>query len=237
MNPKKACLLIHGYLTDELDFTSLPEKIKDLYDHLELFLIPGHGEENMDNFTKEKVFNKVNETVKNLLEKYELIDVIGFSLGGALAKYIASSYPVNKLILLAPAVKYFSPKTFLRRLNFMINNKLTDEKSRLSNIVKEDIEAVSFFAGSLKKKFHIKNYIEFTNIIAHINETTTTYNAKTLIIWGYFDELVPKSAILKCYDECENEQKSIIIIPNIGHYMLRSSRGDTIQTLISNFLK
>lgn len=234
---KKVCLLIHGYLTDEKDFTTLPEKLNCLYDHVELFLIPGHGSENMDNFTKDSVFKKVDEVVEQLEKDYDIVDVIGFSLGGALAKYVACKYEVNKLVLLAPAVKYFSPKTISRRINFMVGNKLTDEKSKFGNIVKEDVEAVTFFIGSLKKKFNLKNYREFTNIIAHINEVTKDYNSKTLIIWGYFDELVPKGAIKMCYDECQNENKSVIIIPNIGHYMLRSTRGETIQTLIVNFLK
>lgn len=234
---KKVCLLIHGYLTDEKDFTTLPDSLNNYYDHLELFLIPGHGSETMDNFTKEKVFEKIDKVVKQLEKDYDIMDVIGFSLGGALAKYVACKYKVNKLVLLAPAVKYFSPKTISRRINFMMGNKLTDEKSKFSNIVKEDVEAVSFFIGSLKKKFNLKNYREFANIIAYINETTTDYNAKTLIIWGYFDELVPKAAVKMCYDECQNENKSVIVIPNIGHYMLRSSRGGTIQTLIMNFLK
>ncbi len=237
MQEKKVCLLIHGYLTDGLDFTSLPEKLKSLYDQVEIFLIPGHGTEDIANFTKETVFQKIDQTMEELKKSYQVIDIIGFSLGGALAKYIACQYQINKLVLLAPAVKYFSPRTFTRRINFMISNKLTDEKSKLANILKEDVEALSFFASSLKKKFNLKNYREFSNIIAFINETTTTFDVPTLIIWGYFDELVPKSATKKCYDECLNPHKSVIIIPNIGHYMLRSSRGETIQKLITNFLK
>lgn len=234
---KKVCLLIHGYLTDDEDFTTLPNKLKDIYDQVELFIIPGHKNENKEDFTKENVFDKIKTTLDKINQENTIIDVIGFSLGGALAKYIACNYKINKLVMLAPAIKYFSPKTIIRKMDFIINNNLTDEKSKLKNILKEDLDAVLFFANSLKKKFTIKSYKEFAKIISHVNKTTTTYNTKTLIIWGYFDELVPKNAIEQCLEQCNNETKSVIVIPNIGHYMLRSKCGEVIQKLIINFLK
>lgn len=234
---KKVCLLIHGYLTDDKDFTTLPNKLKELYDKIEMFIIPGHKDESSEDFTIQNVLKRIEETLKKINQETSIIDVIGFSLGGAIAKYIACNYKINKLVMLAPAVKYFSPKTIIRKIDFLLTNEFDDENSKFKNIVKEDLGAVKFFASSLKKKFNLKSYKEFAKIISHINNTTTTYNAKTLIIWGYFDELVPKKAIEKCYNDCQNQVKSIIIIPNMGHYMFRSSRGEVIQTLIINFLK
>ena len=47
------------------------------------------------------------------------VDVIGFSLGGAVAKYLAQSVSVHKLVLIAPAIKYLRNPVLTERLDYL----------------------------------------------------------------------------------------------------------------------
>lgn len=237
MEKQKICLLIHGYLTDPDDFQDLPEKITKFYDRIIKFVIPGHGEDGLKYFTADNVFKKVDEQMEELINPENQIDVIGFSLGGALAKYIACKYPINKVILLAPAVKHLSPKTIYRRFSYLLDKENKVDKKEIKKLVNEDIYATNFFFRNMGEKFSLKNYQEFRNILMRIAKFGGQINCPLQIIWGNFDELVPKNACYLCLDACVNPNKKLIVMPNIGHIMLRSIRKDTIEKLIINFME
>src|SRR5699024_12436828 len=62
-----------------------------------------------------KVYNKklikaAESALKQLKEKYDEIYLIGFSMGGMIAAYLAAKYKVDKLVLLATSGKYLSFK-------------------------------------------------------------------------------------------------------------------------------
>ena len=53
------------------------------------------------------------EEFDELERKCEIVDVMGFSMGGALATYLSQVRKINKLILIAPANYYFNPKALI----------------------------------------------------------------------------------------------------------------------------
>lgn len=223
---QKVCLLIHGYLTDSEDFQDLPLllKSKKIYDQVINFVIPGHQGENHEEFTLEKVIAKVDNVMTELIKNQCKIDIIGFSLGGALAKYIACKYDIHKVILLAPAVRHMSPKSIFRRFNYLFDQKNKSHQNEFKNLLNEDIYATTFFFKKFGEKFTIRSYHVFRSILHYIDKFGGEIRCPMLIIWGYFDELVPKIACNICMDACTSLEKTMIVIPNIGHIMLRSCR-------------
>ena len=99
---KKAILLLHGWLSDINDFDCLMPSLETMYDHVERVSYSGHGEDDPNNFDDNETFDSLDKKLKELQLKYEIIDVLGFSMGGALAVYLSQHYAFNKLVLLAP---------------------------------------------------------------------------------------------------------------------------------------
>ena len=107
----KAILLIHGFATDIDDFYNIIPDLTKRYDYIELKNLPGHGKNsNLKQFDVEKTFACVEESAQKLLARFDEVDVIGFSMGGSLAAYLASKYHFNKIVLLAPANNYINWK-------------------------------------------------------------------------------------------------------------------------------
>lgn len=238
----KICILIHGYLTDYHDFTSLPKTLIKYYDQVILLNLPGHEhKKNLKNFTKNNVFNYLDKEFNNIFnsnKNNQIVDIIGFSLGGALAWHYSKKYPFHKVVLLSPAV---------HNLNFMLpvdkikNHQRLKQLDRISYIKekmmskKREQDAVKFVCSNTLVKFNLHNGIEFLKIINVIKNNRDTSNIPTLLIRGELDELVKKD-VIEIISKKLIGQKIIYEVPNIGHMMLRTDYEPDIIRCIINFL-
>ena len=108
----KAILLLHGFATNKTDFDPIIDELNNLYDHVECHNLPGHnGEPRLKGFTAHATMKYVDNAISKLEKKYDIIDVLGFSMGGAIVlRYMRRhrGYGVRKLALLAAAAPRFT---------------------------------------------------------------------------------------------------------------------------------
>ena len=235
----KVCVLIHGYLTDYKDFKSLPQDLIKKYDQVILLCLPGHNhKDSLNDFTKDNVFKYIHNEMDQII-KNNIVDVIGYSLGGALAWYIALNYKINKLVLLAPANNYINFFLYNAQYNYLRNiDKLEDTtKEELKKEYKErQKEALEFAKKITFPKFNIKNGFNFVKIIYEINKNTSNINTPLFVVRGDLDELIPRKSIDLVYGRCINTNKQMYNIPDIGHMMLRTNKEKEIIKKIMIFL-
>ena len=235
----KVCVLIHGYLTDYKDFKSLPYELIKKYDQVILLCLPGHNhKDSLDEFTKDNVFKYIHKQMDEII-KNDIVDVIGYSLGGALSWYIALNYNINKLILLAPANNYINFFLYNAQYNYLKSlNKL--EETTKEELKKEyklrQKEAFEFAKKTIFQKFTIKNGFNFVKIIYEINKNNSNINNPLLVIRGDLDELSPRKSVDLVFNRCENNNKEMYNIPDIGHMMLRTNKEMEIINKIITFL-
>src|SRR5690625_4603120 len=110
-----------------------------------------------------------------LMEECEILYVIGFSMGGMIAAYLAAKYDVEKLVLLAPARKYISVGKIARRIGEVVmdafRGKLDDND----------------FYVNLKTKREtvpLTSNVEFTKLVHHTKTFLGDITAPVLIIQG-----------------------------------------------------
>lgn len=236
----KICVLIHGYLTDFHDFMSLPSALAPYYDQVILLTLPGHEcKKNLKYFKLKNVINYVENEINQIIVNNE-VDVIGFSLGGALAKYIAVKFPINKVALLSPAIKYFNLALFKEKIEYVSQMKKNIDKEEYAKEIaefrKNDHEAFQFVMNNTFKKFNVVNGIEFCKIVNYITKTKDPILCPMLIVRGSLDELVPASVIKECYNLCINDDKQVYEITGIGHMLLRTKYEKAIIKEIKKFL-
>lgn len=164
---KKIVILIHGYLTDYNDFNHLPHQLTKLYDYVILISLPGHGKyHNMKNF-------KVNNTIKLIEDEVEFysrlgyVDLIGYSLGGALVRYLCVKYKtIKKAVLISPATYYFSPLFGIERMKYLFGGKTKDErKKNYQELRDNDKMAYHVVRRHTLKRFKLDNGITFCKLI------------------------------------------------------------------------
>ena len=230
-----AALLLHGFATDINDFLSIIPFLKKRYDAIFLENLPGHGDNfKLSDFTVNNVIGYVNEKFDEIKNKYEYVDVYGYSMGGVLATYIGVKKEVNRIILLAPANKYVNPSILplkLRReFEILANKDTTSAKIMAEN----DRRGMSVVLNDLLPRYNVDTISTFISLVRYCNDSLIKNDVKTLIVRGNLDELVPSTSstlIKKYYKNIEE-----VIIPDLGHLMLKSKNYRLIINAIKKFL-
>lgn len=109
-NKGHVLLLLHGFSSSPAVYRLLVPKIKH-YDALVCPVLPGHAH-SIAAFAQVKATEwllKASSLCEELTHEYERVDVLGLSLGGLLACYLSQKYSFNRLFLLAPALKLYTP--------------------------------------------------------------------------------------------------------------------------------
>ena len=247
----RAIVLYHGFITDDTDFGNLYEHIDVVYDKVVRCIFPGHGlNPNYKEFTVEDTFRVALEAFDKTKAEYDVVDIVGFSMGGAMATYVAKNRDAGKLVLLAPANKYINPRapfsaakfwfekfktavthiTSLEVFRENIRNEMAvyieNEKITIENAFKRIIPNYTF-----------KTLTVFNKIIKKCNENLDSLDNEMLIVWGKLDQLVPIDSCEWLYSIAKNENKQFLVLDDISHLMLISKNSDQIIENVMNFLE
>lgn len=250
----RAVMTIHGYLTDIEDFGILYDRL-DMYDCVHKCAVPGHGQgTELELFTVDNTIAKVLEDYDMLANQYDSVDVVGFSMGGALASYLCAVRQVNRAVLLAPSNRYMSTNAIGKWLLYLarqLREPLVESNGSLTARIEytkqyiakdlSDIEVSLGLAGNMLEKISISNYTTFSKLMKWCNKsidlaynTTGAISTPTLMVIGGLDELVPHKSVEYLASRMSNA--TIVDIDNLGHAMLRTHHDDNIAELIIEHL-
>lgn len=227
---KKAVLVIHGFGSGTWANEYLVNYLN--YDYkLDAYAItlPGHQKDYIRKVKYQDWITACQQEVKKLLKEYQELYLVGHSMGGVIATYLATQYPeVKKLVLLAPAFDYIN----------------LDQN-------KDDI-AATLKARKHQKKPELENYSELTSRLFTIAPSTfyqfykliKTYKkyvekvkCETLIIYGEYDELVPYKSVEYAYQAIQAKHKYITKVKKARHGILMGSQKEKVSSYIKIFLR
>lgn len=239
---KKAVILIHGFCENcEISFSQFLSSTNFRRYDIIKYTISGHNPEVDEEFEYKKEINRINLFVEDIVNKYDSVDVIGFSLGGALASYVASKYKINRLVVIGPAFKYLTSidisKNFMHALKDIAHTK--NLKDGIQKYIDENITHKESIFMDLKD-FNIHEFPSITNfvkIIDVLKDETGYIDCPTLIIHGEHDELIPISSSLFVLNKVTNKNKFMIVAPDSMHRVLASDNAAMYYALIEKFIK
>ncbi|PLT27968.1 alpha/beta hydrolase [Peribacillus deserti] len=227
---KTGCLLIHG-------FTGSPYEVEPLSAYLQnntswkisVPLLPGHG----DGATLRGIkhldwIQTAEEALLSLLHECEEVYVIGFSMGGIIACYLAAKYQVSKLILLSAAAIYVNPRQIaadsLELVRDAFRGQLKNNELFIrykTKITKTPISAVWQFHLLVKTHRSILNEIKIPAFIAQ----------------GGLDGIVPPKSAEYIYRSIPSSKKSLVIIDESKHLICHCKQNEKLFEEIYHFLK
>ena len=245
-------MTIHGFLTVTEDFGRLYDYL-DCYDEVKAVEVPGHNGNKPDfsQFTADATFRAVLEVYDELRKGHDSVDVVGFSMGGALATWLASVREVNKLVLVSPANKYINASLpvafgkFVGELGLRsfreAEGKLKDRMNAANKAFEPYLENIQTANKVAKERtlryMNPRTFSTFSKIVKNCNvvmETTSPHANSTLILWGKLDELVPYRSVKYLLQHFQ--QATVKIYPDVGHAMLYTNFDDVIIHDILEFL-
>lgn len=226
---RKAVLVIHGFAGGvyDLEYLSTMLELKKKYDVF-TFTLPGHTGENIKKITHKDWIKKSEDKVNFLIEHgYKNIYVIGHSMGGVIACYLASKYSeIKKLVLAAPAFKVTGHET---------------GKWKISKVIKEVPKIFEQYGFKLIKdrmtKIPMNFYSEFLVLTDKYKNVPKQITIPTLLIWGKEDKIVPPETGKDLLEKLDTKYKKLVIFSETTHDIFRENKKEEATKYIEKFLK
>ena len=229
---RTAILIIHGFVGGVYDFDLFPSELES-YRNFDVytFTLPGHEKHIVKNVKYTDWIKSADDQMQFLLNhNYKRIYVIGHSMGGVIATYLASKYKeVKKLVLVAPAFRYFyfkDGKVNLKGINETI-------KSLPSLLKEEDKDKVV----ERIQKTPIPTMIEFTKLVDKYQKCLDNITCPILTIHGLKDYVVPEDSTNYVYNTVKSKTNLLVNFDKVTHDCFTKERKEEIKTLIINFLR
>ena len=228
INFRKAILLIHGFAGGCYDYGDFgndlePYKKFDVY----TFTLPGHDKQIINKIKREEWIKASEKEIEKIIEKgYKEIYVIGQSMGGIIATHLASKYKeIKKLVLAAPAFKYFSFKEdkldIIESIKKIPNLfKHYDKDLVISRITKVPPQTIKEFIKLAKE--HLPNVKKI--------------DIPTLILHGNNDEIVPVESVNYVYDNIASKSVTLVNFKSLTHDLFINNRYEEVKKIIISFL-
>lgn len=225
-----SCLIIHGYTGGPYEIDPLVTHLKEYTDwHIEVPVLSGHGRElDLIDVSYDVWLNDADKLLKKLITMSEQVYVIGFSMGGMIAAYLAATNEVDKLILLAPARRYISFKNLARTFGEMIGDGF---KGRLN-----ENELYIQYKGKLGE-VPLKANVEFMKLVHYTKPFLKKIHIPVLIIQGKRDEMVPFRTAYALEREIGSAEKEVVIFDRSGHHLCLGLDQEIVQHIALQFLQ
>ncbi|WP_106494795.1 alpha/beta hydrolase [Lentibacillus sp. Marseille-P4043] len=223
------CLIIHGYTGGPYEVEPLAAYLRENTSwHIEVPTLPGHGRKlALKNVSHKKWLHAAEKALKQLHEKYDQIYLIGFSMGGMIASYLAAKYKVDKLVLLATAGKYLSFKQILLDVGEAIADGFRGElnKNKLYLHYKRKLGEVPFKAN-----------LEFLKLVKYTKPYLKDIDTPVLIAQGQQDSMVPYKTAYFLEKEITSKRKEVVFFERSRHLICLGNDKDALNTMIYAFL-
>ena len=228
MRFRKAVLIIHGFAGGTYDEEELVNYLKlntnyDIYQ----FTLPGHR--GRIRHVKYQDWVQESEKMINALisNGYKKIYLVGHSMGGVIATYLAGKYKqVKKLVLAAPAFHYLK----IEGNNISITDSIKLAPKILKAYGVDDVLDRFMKAGLSAAK-------EFMGLVKEYYETPNLVTCPTLIIQGKNDNVVPLSSSKYIYSNLGSKFKRLEYFDDVDHDVFRKKYKEKIFLLVKDFLK
>lgn len=224
------CLIIHGYTGGPYEVEPLATYLVEHTDwDVVVPTLPGHGNTlALENVSHETWIQAAEDSLRKLKEKYTQVYLIGFSMGGMIAAYLAAKFKVDKLVLLATAGKILS----LKQLTLDFGEVITD---RIKGTLQENLNYQRY-----KKKIGkvpLKSNIEFLKLVRYTRGYLKDIESPVFIAQGIQDGLVPASTASYLDREIStSSQKEVVLFEKSDHLICWGEDKDTLNGMVHDFL-
>lgn len=226
---KTGCLIIHGYTGGPYEVDPLRVYLEEHTDwRVEVPVLTGHGDElNLTDVPYEVWLEDAEAVLKVLQESCDLVYIIGFSMGGMIAAYLAGIHQIDKLVLLSTARKYLS----FKYLSYYVGKMIGDGfKGRL-----QENEMYLHYKSKIGH-IPLRSNIEFMKLVRETKTYLQDIRSPVLIAQGQKDGLVPLKTAYALEDEIGSKEKEVVFFEESDHLICLGDNGSILVQMIYEFL-
>ncbi|GAB2555831.1 alpha/beta hydrolase [Gracilibacillus alcaliphilus] len=228
-----ACLIIHGFTGGPYEVEPLADYLAEYTDwHVEVPSLPGHGlgedqrHLELTSVSYQDWLDEAEGAYLELQKEHDIIYLIGFSMGGMIAAYLAAKYSCERLVLLSTSRRYISiPQMGLDMFRFA------------QKAVKRQLKDDQLFNHYRKKYGTVpaRSVREFLRCMKFTRPYLKEIKQPVLIVQGLQDGMVPYSAVHYLDKELPVEAE-IIYFYDSKHLICLGEDKDVVIAAVFNFL-
>ncbi|QFG00515.1 alpha/beta fold hydrolase [Psychrobacillus glaciei] len=212
---KTGVLCIHG-------FTGGPYELQPFVDFLKVNTdwkivvptLPGHGEIlSLNKLSAENWMMAAEQTLRQLQKEVEQVYVIGFSMGGVIALYLANRYPICKLVLLSAAAKYIYPTQLLQDIREIAKEVMAGKL--------EDNQLYQLYRKKWKST-PVQAAFEFMRLVRIVEPYYGQITIPVCLVQGKKDGIVPYTTAQFLFNQMATEKKELIYSETGKHHICYS---------------
>ena len=163
---------------------------------------------------------RAENAVALAIGQQERVWLVGFSMGGVIASHLASLYPVERLVLLAPAFDYVSTRLVKLKAQEIVDDLLKRPKSDPDY-------------PPLPEAF---NGV-FREVIARCSPGISQVMCPVLLMHGTDDEVIPVRSSEGAYAKIPHDRKRLLILKGVLHRILDSFMNQDVLQIMDDFFK
>lgn len=229
---RHAILLLHGFGSTPAVFRQLLPFCAD-YDAVFAPCLPGHGS-NLADFAKtklEEIVSFVETLCTTLMAEFDALDVLGLSMGGAIASHLSTSFKFRHLYLLAPALDLqIKPARLIHLCHALRRVGFRYLRNKAGNLYRHDHCEIAYRQLPLSIIIELLSFIE--------DNAFPPSSIKTDLFLGRYDEVVDSDKVVARFVnnpevEIHLLQHSAHVLPLDGDYQLI---GEVVRERLNNTL-
>lgn len=215
---KQPCLLFHGFTGGPYEVEPLARHLRERGQLCEVPRLPWNGESSYQLKAShwEDWVRAAEQHAERMTTQYGSFDLVGFSMGGLLAAYLSSRYPVRKLILLNTAVIYVSP-------------------GRLLNVIRDEWKYQRKLSLLKAKNTPLRATWQFTRLVRHLKPELGQVEIPTLVAQSEKDHVIHPQSARYIYSKLKG-QRELYWHPRSNHLICHSVDATALFRQVSSFL-
>ena len=238
-------VFIHGLSDNLLYWEFLATHLKEDYQVLRVDL-RGHGETELGN--DGVTIDVLTNDLKSLLDELQIenANLIGFSLGGAIALDFATKYPemVSSMVLMSAFCKSDEHLTnVLNQFKDALNCGFEEFYDLIllmvlcPDVIEDNLDELNFLKKLALQSANTQAYIQAADACLNFNveDELSNIDAPTLIMAGKYDEI----SILTSQEDLKRKIKNstMIVFDDVKHNLLVGENKEKILEILKDFYK
>lgn len=217
---KTGVLFLHGFTGGPYEVEPFVDYVKKETDwEVVVPTLTGHGavlELEKKEARAERWISEAIVHYRRLSQRVDRVIVVGFSMGGLLAIYLAAHFPIDRLVLLSAAAQYVNVPQLAEDL-----------------WIKAQGKSISSLPQRLHRAYDYKlthtpprAVVQFLRIWSYVKQFYEKVSAPVCLVHGTKDAIVPIEASYELFERLGSKEKQLVIAEGSKHHVCYSERRE-----------
>jgi len=222
-------LLLHGFTSHPVKTLGpLPERLREAGFEVAIPALRGHGTRPEDLFGV-----RYQDWLDDALNAWSVLPapkaVVGLSMGGLLAAWVAAQGDAEALVALAPALGFAHPLSRFAPYLAWLLPRFRGESSILDPELRKRSPNYRWFPT--------RAFVELKRLADRTPEVLPRVQARALVVAAEHDHVVPRRAVERYLELLGSEEKSLYLLKGSGHDLLLDRQAEEAARQIVKFLR